>query len=132
MNVTVYSDGGSRGNPGSAAAGAVVMQGEKVLAEVSKYLGKQTNNVAEYEAILLALETAKRLGATEVECFLDSELVTKQMRREYRVKDPTLQILFVKVWNMTLEFRRVSFTHIPRAKNTHADRLVNQELDRNT
>lgn len=132
MKVSVYSDGGSRGNPGPAAAGAVVMQGEKVLAEVSKFLGKQTNNVAEYEAILLALETAKKLGASEVECFMDSELVTRQMRREYRVKDPTLQGLFVKVWNVTLAFRRVTFTHIPRAKNAHADRLVNLELDRHS
>lgn len=131
MNVQVYSDGGARGNPGPAAAGAVVLQGKRVLAEAARYLGKQTNNVAEYEAILLALEKARELGATEVDCFLDSELVTKQMRREYRVKEPALQALFIKVWNATLAFRRVSFTHIPRAKNKHADRLVNQELDRN-
>lgn len=130
MTVQVYSDGGSRGNPGSAAAGAVVMQGKRVLVEASEFLGTQTNNYAEYRALILGLKRARDLGATDVECFMDSLLVAKQMSREYKVKHPEIQKLFVEAWNAALAFKRVTFTHVPRARNAHADRLVNRELDK--
>lgn len=125
----VYSDGGSRGNPGPGAAGAVLKSDGEVVDTVSKYLGETTNNQAEYTAILIGLERAHMLGAEEVDMFMDTELACKQLNGEYKVKDPDLAKLFVKVWNLTHEFKKVTFTHIRREKNKEADALVNKELD---
>ncbi|MFC1613542.1 ribonuclease HI family protein [Patescibacteria group bacterium] len=125
----LYSDGGARGNPGPAGIGAVLknLKGE-VVAEISEYIGETTNNQAEYKALIRGLEKAKELGVKEVECYLDSELVVKQMKREYRVKDKGLTPLFVQVWNLTLGFKKISFTHIPREMNREADKLVNEAI----
>jgi ribonuclease HI len=100
-----------------------------VVAAYGEYLGVQTNNVAEYSALLSALTKAKELGATEVDCILDSELVVKQMRREYKVKEPTLQKLYLKIYNLTTQFKKVTFTHTLRAGNKEADAEVNKVLD---
>ncbi|MEA1937010.1 MAG: ribonuclease HI family protein [Patescibacteria group bacterium] len=131
-----YTDGGARGNPGPAACGVVIKNetGEIVL-KTSKYLGETTNNVAEYEALILALQKAKGIFKTQkikskiLECYLDSELVVKQLNHEYKVKDENMQKLFIKVWNLTLDFENVKFTHFPREENKLADELVNKELD---
>ncbi|MFH1583316.1 MAG: ribonuclease HI family protein [Candidatus Falkowbacteria bacterium] len=127
----LYTDGGARGNPGPAGIGAVILdkQGE-VIEEISKYIGEATNNQAEYKALIAGLTKAKELGAKEVEVFLDSELVIKQLNREYRVKDKQLASLFVQVYNISLGFKKIIFKHIFREKNELADKLVNQALDK--
>ena len=128
--VTTYTDGGARGNPGPAGIGAVVHDLEtNIVHEHKRYIGETTNNQAEYKALIMALEGARDVGADEVECYLDSELVVKQMRKEYKVKDPGLAKLFIQVWNLTTEFKKVTFTHVRREKNKHADRLVNEAID---
>lgn len=126
----LYTDGGARGNPGPAGIGAVLKDEHgKTIAEISEYIGETTNNQAEYEALIAGLEKIKGLGADEVECFLDSELVVKQMRREYRVKDKDLAGLFTKVWDLSLGFKKISFTHVMRQYNQEADKLVNRAID---
>lgn len=130
--IVMHTDGGARGNPGPAGIGAVLKDAEtgKVLAEISEYIGEATNNVAEYKAVIAGLEKAKELSATEVRCFLDSLLVVEQLKQNYKVKDANLATLFVKAWNLIQGFTHVTFTHIERAKNKHADRLVNEALDK--
>lgn len=128
--VTFFTDGGSRGNPGPAASGAYSPE----LGEFKKYLGYGTNNQAEYQAIILAFEHALAYQQHHPELqtihfFMDSELAVKQLNRQYRVKDPTLQKLFIKIWNASQSFKRVTYTHIPRERNRQADRLVNEALD---
>ena len=127
----IYTDGGARGNPGPAGIGVVIMnEQKKIVAQVSKYIGEVTNNQAEYQALLAALEKAKQLGARELEVFLDSELLVKQLNRQYRVKDKDLALLFVKVYNAVLGFKKVIFKHIRRELNFEADELVNQAIDK--
>ncbi len=130
MKLTTFTDGGARGNPGPAAAGVVVKDSTgKILAAYGEYLGLQTNNYAEYKALISALQKAHELGAVEVDCILDSELVVKQMRREYRVKEPGLQKLFIEAFNASQAFKHVSFRHVLRANNKEADAQVNKILD---
>ncbi len=130
MKFTIFTDGGARGNPGHAAIGGILIeQATKKKIPFSQYIGKTTNNQAEYKALIHALTLAHSKGATEVECFLDSELIVKQLNREYRVKDPGLGQLFLAVWNLCAGFKRISFRHIPREKNKVADALVNKALD---
>lgn len=132
MHIITYTDGGARGNPGPAGAGAVLYDEDQkeILAEVSEYLGEQTNNVAEYSALLLALQKAKELGAETVHCRLDSELIVKQMSGVYRVKNVVLQKYFVKIWNLRQSFVKVTFEHVRREKNKVADKLANDAMDR--
>jgi len=130
MKLIVYSDGGARGNPGPAAIGVVVKtENGKNLAAYGEYLGEQTNNYAEYMGLISGLKKAKELGATEVECILDSELVTKQMQRKYKVREPTLQKLFIQAYNASSTFKKVTYKHILRAGNKRSDELVNETLD---
>lgn len=127
----IYTDGGARNNPGPAGIGAVIMDGNRtVLHEISEYIGETTNNQAEYRALVSAIKKAKELGAKEIDFFLDSELVVKQMNREYRVKDKDLAPLFVQVYNLAIGFRKVTFTHVRREQNKEADRLVNEAIDK--
>jgi|SRR3989344_8604487 len=130
MKLTIYTDGGARGNPGPAATGVVIKNASgATVAGYGEYLGKQTNNYAEYAALISGLKKAKELGAAEAECLLDSELVTKQMNRQYKVKEPTLQKLFIQAFNLASVFKKVSFRHIRREGNKEADRWVNKILD---
>ena len=130
MRLVTYTDGGARGNPGPAAIGVVIKDNAgKIMAGYGEYLGKQTNNYAEYSALISALKKAKELGATEVECVLDSELVTKQMNRQYKVKEPTLQKLFIQAFNLASTFKNVSYRHVLRERNKEADMWVNRILD---
>lgn len=131
MKIITYTDGGARGNPGPAAIGVVVKNAEtgENLAAFGRYIGDTTNNQAEYQALVAALEEAIRFGATEVQCFLDSELIVKQMNRIYRVRDVNLQLHFLKIWNMAAGLKHCTFTHIPREKNKEADAEVNKALD---
>lgn len=125
---TIHTDGGARGNPGPAGIGAVIKLGDKIHHH-KKYIGEATNNQAEYQALILGLEKAKDLGVKEVDCLLDSELVVKQLNREYRVKDKELALLFVKVWNLAQQFEKITFKHIFREANKEADKLVNEAID---
>lgn len=126
----LYSDGGSRGNPGPAGAGFVITDGDgKTICNGKKALGTATNNFAEYSALLLGLEAATDLGVTELICLLDSELVVKQLTGEYRVKHPDLLPLFTEVKRRCHQFQKITFQHIPREKNRIADRLANEAMD---
>ncbi len=128
MQAIINTDGGARGNPGPAGIGAVIKIGDKVY-EYKRYIGEATNNQAEYQALIMALTQAKELGVTEVECRLDSELVVKQLNREYKVKDKDLAKQFIKVWNLMSEFKKITFKHVYREQNKEADRLVNEAID---
>lgn len=126
-----YTDGGARGNPGPAAYGVVVKDLDgNILVSEGVYIGKTTNNQAEYQGLVAALEAAKKLGAAEVRCHLDSELIVKQMNRQYKVKDPGLQTQFMKAWNLMNGFKKVTFTHVRREFNKEADAQVNLALDK--
>lgn len=128
--VKIYSDGGARGNPGPAGCGVVILDEEgKVLGKHKKYLGEATNNIAEYSGVVLGLEEARKMGAEEIEYFLDSELAVKQLKREFRVKNEELGKLFIKIHNLSLNFKKISFSHIPREMNSLADSLANQAMD---
>lgn len=131
MKLTVNVDGGARGNPGPAAIGAVVQDAAgEVLEEHGERIGTATNNVAEYRALLLGIERAVELGAEELELVGDSELVVRQVRGEYKVKDATLRELHGEVERALRPFDgRWSIRHVRRAENAEADRLVNVALD---
>ena len=129
----IYTDGGARNNPGPAGIGAVLMdENKKIAAEISEYIGEATNNQAEYKAVIAAMDKAQKLGAEELEFYLDSELVVKQLSREYKVKNKDLAPLFIQVYNKSMGFKKVTFKHIPRELNKEADRLVNLAIDGKT
>ncbi len=131
MKLIIYTDGGARGNPGPAAAGIIIKdEVGRNLDAYGEYLGDQTNNFAEYSALISGLKRAKELGATEVECLLDSELVVKQMQGKYKVREPGLQKLFILAYNASAPFKKVKYIHIPREKNKEADEQVNHTLDK--
>lgn len=137
MQFTIHADGGSRGNPGPAGAGAMIRDAlGNSVASVSQFLSVRTNNFAEYEAVILAFETLakivpeKKRGATEVAVKMDSELVVKQMRGEYKVKHPVLKEQHARLASLASAFGAVSFTHVPRAENSDADALANAAMDR--
>jgi ribonuclease HI len=130
--VVIFTDGGARGNPGPAGAGVVIVENGRTIAAFGKYLGdKLTNNWAEYEALILAIQDAKRLDLTDrhIELRMDSELIVKQMQGLYKVKDAKMKLQHAKVRELLLEFQHVHFKHIPRAENSEADRLVNEAID---
>ena len=126
----LFTDGASRGNPGQAGAGAVLLgeQGEELAAR-SVYLGACTNNVAEYKALLVGLEEAQRQGCGQLDIFLDSELIVRQIQGSYKVKNETLLPLFRQVREWLDRFETWSITHVPRAQNARADQLANQGID---
>ena len=130
MAYKLFTDGGARGNPGPAAIGGVLYNEDNLVAKFSEFIGDTTNNKAEYRAILFGLESAAKQGVKELDCFLDSQLVVEQLNRNYKVKDKDLAKLFVKIWNLSQQFTKISFAHIDRAKNKEADALVNLALDK--
>jgi ribonuclease HI len=128
--LVVNVDGGARGNPGPAAIAAVVATPEgEILEERSETIGQATNNVAEYRALLLGIERARALGAREVELVGDSELIVRQVRGEYRVKDAALRELHARIGEALDGLERWSIRHVRREENERADRLVNEALD---
>ncbi len=135
----IYIDGGARGNPGPAALGILFLtEKREVFKEYSQYLGKKTNNEAEYLALIFALKKSKALFGREkiknllIELKSDSELLVKQMKGEYKIKEPKIQSLFLQAWNLKVDFRKLKFLLIPREKNKEADKLVNEALDSET
>lgn len=126
----VFSDGASRGNPGPAGAGAVLLdEGGHALERLGRFLGKQTNNVAEYEGLLLGLRRARELGAREVEVLADSELLIRQLQGRYQVKNAVLQRLHAEAVAVLRSFAKAELKHIPRAQNTAADEMSNRAID---
>ena len=124
----VYTDGAARGNPGPAGAGAFFKIGDRTMG-FQKYLGRATNNQAEYQALLLALEKAEGLGIKELRAFADSELMVKQIKGEYRVKNEGLKPLFREAKERIQAFDSFEISHVRREKNTEADRLANAAID---
>lgn len=136
MSYTIFADGGARGNPGPAGAGAVVFdERDERIAEVSAYLGERTNNYAEYEAVILAFEKlrahcGKEIEHTDVVVKMDSELVVRQVNGLYKVRHPVLKEQYVRLMVVKDGFHSVTFTHVPRAENGAADALANAAMDR--
>ncbi len=131
--ITIYTDGGSRGNPGPAAIGVWI---ETLGKRYGETIGVKTNNDAEYEALIFALKKTKALlgknkaKQMRLKCYLDSELVVKQINHEYKLKEERIQKYFIEIWNLMLDFKNVEVHHIPREKNKIADGLVNEALDK--
>lgn len=126
------SDGGARGNPGPGAVAALVRKEGEILTKSSKFIGENTtNNVAEYEGLVLALELASTVTKDEITCFLDSELVVKQLLGEYKVKNQNILPLFLKVQKLQENFKKIKYAHVPRTNNFQVivDELLNLELD---
>lgn len=136
QKIITYTDGGSRGNPGQAALGVVICDEKgNIIKEYGERLGIKTNNEAEYSAIVSALKKVKALFGKEkakkieVEMRMDSELAMKQLTGQYKIESEKIIPLFVDVWNLRLDFAKVSFSHVPREKNKEADKMVNEALD---
>lgn len=135
--IIIYTDGGARGNPGPAAIGASMQSADgHPIKGWGKAIGIATNNEAEYQAVVLALQKAKALfgskktKAMHVEVRMDSKLVASQLSGEYKIEEERLFPFFIKIWNLKTDFAGVSFVHVPREQNKEADRLVNEALDR--
>jgi ribonuclease HI len=130
VKVVANCDGGARGNPGPAGIGVTIREPRKgVVGEISEAIGHATNNVAEYTAVLRALQRAKELGPTDVTIRSDSKLLVEQLKGNYRVKNPTLQRLHAEVRAAARPFRTVTYEHVPRERNRRADELVNLAID---
>jgi len=130
VRILIYTDGAARGNPGPAGAGAILRDADgAVLAEIAEPLGHATNNVAEWTAVLLALEEARRLGATQVDLRMDSQLVARQISGIYRVKHPDLKPIHAAVMDLLATLDGYTVGHVPRELNREADRLSNVAID---
>ena len=136
--IIIYTDGGSRGNPGSAGIGVFITNEKgKMIKEYSCFLGVKTNNEAEYEAVIFGLQKIKallgkdKIKSVNIEVRMDSELVARQLGGIYKIENEKLTPLFLKIWNLKMDFGRISFKHIPREQNKEADRLANEAMDGN-
>ena len=133
--IIIHTDGGARGNPGPAGIGVVISDAEgNVLANISKYIGEQTNNFAEYEALIIALAAVREMFGSkihdmQVTVYMDSELVVRQLTGAYRVKDPALKEQFARVGQLAGTLKHISYNHVYREKNANADKLVNAAID---
>ncbi|OGX45882.1 MAG: hypothetical protein A3G38_02135 [Omnitrophica WOR_2 bacterium RIFCSPLOWO2_12_FULL_51_8] len=121
----LYVDGASKGNPGPAGVGVVICRGKETVKNISSYIGKNTNNAAEYTALIYALEEALALKADKLKIYTDSELVYRQIRQEYKVKNPVIAGLYARARRLMQAFRDVSVVYIPRGENRGADKLAN-------
>ena len=136
MKLIINTDGASRGNPGPSAIGVIVANEKgEILKKYGETIGEATNNEAEYQAVIFALKKVKLLFGKEeaekmeLEIRLDSELVAKQLNHEYKIVEENIQKLFLKIWNLMLDFGPIKFVSIPREQNSDADRLANLSLD---
>ncbi|MFC1751535.1 ribonuclease HI family protein [Patescibacteria group bacterium] len=134
--IVIFTDGGSRGNPGVSGVGVVISNARgHLIKKSSKNIGTRTNNEAEYEAVIFGLQKTKQIFGKEkvkgltIEVKMDSELVARQLNGKYKIKEEKLVPLFIKVWNLKMDFGPVSFTEIPRAKNKEADALANEAMN---
>ena len=136
--IIIFTDGGARGNPGSAAIGVVIKNAAgTTIKSFGETIGETTNNEAEYRAVVAALQKVKALLGKErikkmaAEVNMDSELIVRQLNGEYKIEEEKLFPFFIKIWNLRLDFGEIKFRHVPREKNKEADRLVNEALDKN-
>jgi len=130
LKAILFADGASRGNPGPAGAGAVLIDADgRVIAELVKFLGTTTNNVAEYNGFILGLEEAKRLGIDDLDVFMDSKLVVEQMRGRWKIKHPNMKPLALKAGALFATFPKRTIAHVPREENGIADALSNRAID---
>lgn len=129
INLTIFSDGASRNNPGEAGAGVLILRDDKPVAELARYLGTTTNNIAEYTAAIMGMEHAVKLGASSVRLFADSELLVKQLNGQYKVKNEGLKPLYQRVKELIAKIGTVEVQYIPRARNKEADALANKAID---
>lgn len=134
--IIIYTDGGSRGNPGSAGIGVFITDSKgKMTNEYSHFLGIKTNNEAEYEAVIFGLQKIKallgkeKIKSVDIEVRMDSELVARQIGGVYKIENEKLAPLFLKIWNLKTDFGNIVFKHIPREQNKEADRLANEAMD---
>ena len=131
-NYIIYTDGGSRGNPGPSGAGACIMdQNKVVISEISEYLGVRTNNYAEYKSLYFALSKALELGINQkkIEVFMDSKLVVEQVNKRWKVKNNVLKIIYLEIMELLKFFSDISISHVLRNLNTIADSLANKAMD---
>ncbi len=134
--IIVYADGGARGNPGPAGIGVVIMRGNRAIGKYAESVGERTNNEAEYEAVIFALKKLKHLFGKqktrdlEIEIKMDSELVVRQLSGKYKITEERFYPLFIKIWNLKMDFGNITFQEIPREKNREADKLLNEELNK--
>ncbi len=134
--IVAYTDGGSRGNPGPAAIGVVIEGIGKEIKEYCQSIGKTTNNIAEYKAVIFALKKIRQLAGKEnlkkvkVEIRMDSELAARQLNNKYKIENKEIQLLFMEIWNLKFDFPEISFIHIKREKNKLADALLNNCLNK--
>jgi ribonuclease HI len=138
QKLIINTDGGARGNPGPAGIGVAIADEQgKNIAQFKKYIGEATNNVAEYKALILALEEAKKIfnlqfaifNGGELDIRMDSELIVRQMQGRYKIKEPTLKLLAGQALKLIKHFQQVEFKHVPREQNKLADKLVNEAID---
>jgi ribonuclease HI len=130
VKAILYADGASRGNPGPAGAGAVLIGADgRVIAELVKFLGTTTNNVAEYNGFILGLEEAQRLGVDDLDVFMDSKLVVEQMRGRWKIKHPNMKPLALRAGALFATFPKRTIAHVPREENGIADALSNRAID---
>ena len=130
-SLRIHTDGASRGNPGEAGIGVVIEdESGKVIKEIRRYIGKATNNQAEYAALIDGLKAARGINADNVTVFADSELLVKQVKGEYKVKHPQLQPLFAQAKGLISGLKKFKISHVPREKNAHADALANEAIDK--
>ncbi|MDD5552016.1 MAG: ribonuclease HI family protein [Candidatus Pacebacteria bacterium] len=135
QKIIINTDGGAIGNPGPAGIG-VIIKDEGKEKKYSEKIGNATNNEAEYKALIFSLKKTKLLFGKknvkniELDCYLDSELLVKQLNGEYKIKEKDLQQLFIEVWNLKIDFKNVKFIHVPREQNKEADALVGQAIDK--
>lgn len=129
--LVMFTDGASRGNPGEAGIGVVIKdEGGKVIKRIARYLGRATNNQAEYTALLDGLKAAREMGAEGIQAYADSELLVKQIKGEYKVKNPELQKMSLLARSLIEKFPAFVITYIPREKNSLADSLANEAIDK--
>lgn len=130
MTFKLFTDGGSRGNPGPAASAAILRdETGKTVNQIGIFIGNATNNEAEYKGLIFGLDMVAKMDIKEIDCYLDSELVVKQVRGEYKVKNENIKGFFVILKEKINNFNKITFTHIPREQNSEADALVNKVLD---
>lgn len=129
MELTIYTDGASRNNPGEAGAGVYILQDGKPVEQIARYLGKTTNNIAEYSAAIIGLDHAVKRGAVSVKLMADSELLVKQINGQYKVKNEGLKPLHAKIKGLIAQIGSVEVQYIPRGQNKEADALANKAID---
>jgi ribonuclease HI len=129
VELTIYTDGASRNNPGEAGAGVFILRDGKAVEKIARYLGTTTNNIAEYTAAIIGFERAVKLGASKVRLCADSELLVKQLNGQYRVKNEGLRPLYQKVKELIAKIGSVEVQYIPREMNKEADALANKAID---